>query len=121
VKLRANEVGNNLKALRLGIEGSLKRLRTTYVDVYYLHYWDLHTSVEEIMDGLHVLVQQGLVLYLVHIYNYLIYVTPSTDFGLIIGCFRRTRMVGRQSECLRSRQLQDAFCHLPGPLFRHAA
>lgn len=121
MKLRANYVGNNLKALRLGIQGSLKRLRTTYIDVFYLHYWDLHTSVEEIMDGLHILVQQGLVLYLVRICNCLIHITPSADFHLTIGCFRRTRVVRCQSECLRPCELQDAFCHLPRPLFRYAA
>lgn len=60
-----NYVGNNLKNLKLSIEASLKKLRTSYVDILYLHYWDLHTSVEEIMDGLHNLVVAGKVLYLV--------------------------------------------------------
>ncbi|KAF8904747.1 aryl-alcohol dehydrogenase [Gymnopilus junonius] len=60
----ANYVGNNLKALRLAVDISLKRLRTNYIDVFYVHYWDFHTSVEEIMDGLHNLIQQGTVLYL---------------------------------------------------------
>ena len=60
-----NYVGNNLKNLKLSIEASLKKLRTTYVDVLYLHYWDLHTSIEEIMDGLHNLIVAGKVLYLV--------------------------------------------------------
>jgi aryl-alcohol dehydrogenase-like predicted oxidoreductase len=58
-------MGNNAKAMKLGIEDSLRRLRTTYVDIFYVHYWDLHTSVEEIMDGLHHLVAAGKVLYLV--------------------------------------------------------
>jgi aryl-alcohol dehydrogenase-like predicted oxidoreductase len=51
----------------LGNQGSLKRLQTTYTDFYYRHYWDLHTSVEEIIDGLHILVQQNLIFYLVRI------------------------------------------------------
>ncbi|KAI0088545.1 aryl-alcohol dehydrogenase [Irpex rosettiformis] len=59
-----NFLGNNLKNMRLSLESSLKNLQTDYVDVFYLHYWDLHTSVEEVMDGLHQLVLSGKVLYL---------------------------------------------------------
>ncbi|CCL98633.1 uncharacterized protein FIBRA_00635 [Fibroporia radiculosa] len=64
LKQKVNYVGNNLKSLRLSVESSLKRLRTDYIDVLYLHYWDLHTTVEEFMDGLHNLVTEGKVLYL---------------------------------------------------------
>lgn len=67
-----NYVGNNLKSLRLSVESSLKRLRTDYIDVLYLHYWDLHTTVEEFMDGLHNLVTEGKVLYLVRPSPYLL-------------------------------------------------
>ena len=51
--------------MRLSLEICLKRLKTTYLDIFYVHYWDYHTSAEEIMDGLHALVERGLVLYLV--------------------------------------------------------
>ncbi|KAJ7904805.1 aryl-alcohol dehydrogenase [Mycena leptocephala] len=64
IKQKNLYMGNNAKAMKLGIEDSLRRLRTTYVDIFYVHYWDLHTSVEEIMDGLHHLVAAGKVLYL---------------------------------------------------------
>ncbi|KAK7036210.1 aryl-alcohol dehydrogenase [Favolaschia claudopus] len=57
-------LGNNVKSMKLSLEASLKKLRTAYVDILYVHIWDLHTSVEEIMDGLHVLVMSGKVLYL---------------------------------------------------------
>ncbi|KAJ6550675.1 aryl-alcohol dehydrogenase [Mycena vulgaris] len=57
-------MGNNAKSLKLSVEESLRRLRTTYIDILYVHYWDLHTSVEEIMDSLHNLVVMGKVLYL---------------------------------------------------------
>jgi aryl-alcohol dehydrogenase-like predicted oxidoreductase len=33
-------------------------------DVYYVRYWDFTTSIKEIMDALHILVEQGKVLYL---------------------------------------------------------
>ncbi|KAI3608400.1 putative aryl-alcohol dehydrogenase [Moniliophthora roreri] len=42
----------------------LKKLRTTYIDLFYVHWWDWDTTIEEVMDGLHNLVVQGKVLYL---------------------------------------------------------
>ncbi|KAI9440916.1 NADP-dependent oxidoreductase domain-containing protein [Lactarius indigo] len=59
-----NYSGNNTKSLHVSVEASLKKLRTTYIDLLYLHWWDYSTSVEEVMNSLHVLVQQGKVLYL---------------------------------------------------------
>lgn len=64
---RAAYTGNSAKCLRNTIESSLKSLRTSYIDILYIHWWDWDTSVEEIMDSLHALVQRGLVLYLVRI------------------------------------------------------
>ncbi|KAJ2933311.1 hypothetical protein H1R20_g3786, partial [Candolleomyces eurysporus] len=61
---RAAHAGNSAKALRNSINSSLKNLRTDYIDIYYLHYWDWDTSVEEIMDSLHNYVVQGKILYL---------------------------------------------------------
>ena len=60
-----NYSGNNTKSLFLSVEASLKKLRTTYIDILYVHWWDYTTSVEEIVNSLHILVQQGKVLYLV--------------------------------------------------------
>ena len=47
------------------LEGSLKKLRTPYVDILYVHFWDYTSSIEEVMNGLHTLVALGKVLYLV--------------------------------------------------------
>ena len=58
-------LGNNMKSLHLSVEASLKKLRTDYIDILYVHWWDYETSVEEVMNGLHHLVAQGKVLYLV--------------------------------------------------------
>ncbi|KAJ7926984.1 NADP-dependent oxidoreductase domain-containing protein [Mycena leptocephala] len=61
-------LGNNAKSTRLSVEASLKKLKTTYINIFYVHFWDLHTSVEEMMDSLHILhilVLSGQVLYLV--------------------------------------------------------
>lgn len=59
-----NYAGNHKKALRLSVDASLKKLRTSYIDILYLHWWDHTTSIEEVMDSLHILVEQGKVLYL---------------------------------------------------------
>ncbi|KAJ7124518.1 Aldo/keto reductase [Mycena epipterygia] len=64
IKRRVTYVGNNLKSMHLSVEASLKKLRTTYIDILYLHWWDWETGVEEVMNGLHNLVVQGKVLYL---------------------------------------------------------
>ncbi|KAF5389591.1 hypothetical protein D9757_004187 [Collybiopsis confluens] len=61
---KANYAGNNLKSLHVSVEASLKKLRTSYIDLLYVHWWDYNTSVKEVMDGLHALVMQGKVLYL---------------------------------------------------------
>ena len=57
-------VGNNLKSMHNSVTDSLRKLRTDYIDIFYVHWWDYTTSVEEVMDGLHTLVLQGKVLYL---------------------------------------------------------
>lgn len=48
----------------MSVEASLKKLQTDYIDILYLHWWDWTTSIKEIMDALHILVEQGKVLYL---------------------------------------------------------
>jgi aryl-alcohol dehydrogenase-like predicted oxidoreductase len=60
-----NYAGNHAKSLHISVEASLKKLRTSYIDILYVHWWDWTTSVEEIMNALHNLVVQGKVLYLV--------------------------------------------------------
>ena len=65
IKTKVNYTGNNVKSMHMSVEASLKKLRTTYIDILYMHWWDWDTSVEEVMNGLHNLVQQGKVLYLV--------------------------------------------------------
>ncbi|EAU83400.2 arylalcohol dehydrogenase [Coprinopsis cinerea okayama7 len=61
---RAAYTGNSAKSLRNAVEASLKNLRTSYIDILYVHWWDWETSVEEVMDALHNYVQRGVVLYL---------------------------------------------------------
>ncbi|KAJ7588230.1 NADP-dependent oxidoreductase domain-containing protein [Mycena floridula] len=56
--------GNNMKSMHMSVNASLKKLRTSYIDILYMHWYDHTSSVEEIMNGLHTLVTQGKVLYL---------------------------------------------------------
>ncbi|KAF9548186.1 Aldo/keto reductase, partial [Agrocybe pediades] len=57
-------MGNSTKSLHISLEASLKKLRTTYIDLFYVHMWDFDTSIEEVMRALHNVVAQGKVLYL---------------------------------------------------------
>lgn len=56
-------VGSSRKHLIGSVEASLKRLRTDYLDIYYLHRPDPSVSAEEIMETLDILVRQGKILY----------------------------------------------------------
>ncbi|KAL4935436.1 hypothetical protein BDV06DRAFT_234317 [Aspergillus oleicola] len=59
-----NSCGNHKRSLTMSLRDSLNKFQTDWVDVLYVHWWEYTTSIEEVMDSLHVLVQQGKVLYL---------------------------------------------------------
>ncbi len=59
-----NAGGNHRKNMVQAVETSLKRLRTDYIDLYYLHMWEGRTPLEEVMRALDDLVRSGKVLYL---------------------------------------------------------
>ena len=50
--------------MKVSVEQSLKKLKTSYIDILYLHWWEYTTSCEEVMQGLNDLVRSGKVLYL---------------------------------------------------------
>ncbi|KAL9061344.1 MAG: hypothetical protein Q9162_000218 [Coniocarpon cinnabarinum] len=56
--------GNSAKSLRTSVNDSLKKLKTDYIDLLYMHWFDTTTSVEEVMQSLNRLVNDGKVLYL---------------------------------------------------------
>ncbi|MEV5830064.1 aldo/keto reductase [Spirillospora sp. NPDC052242] len=58
-----NGGGNHRKNLVLSLERSLRRLRTDYVDLLWVHVWDRRTPIEETMRALDDVVRSGKVLY----------------------------------------------------------
>src|SRR5437764_5215413 len=58
-----NAAGNNRKNMVQACEASLKRLRTDYIDLYWLHVWDGLTPVEEVMRAFDDLVRAGKIQY----------------------------------------------------------
>ena len=55
----ANSRGNSRKHLLSALEGSLRRLGTDYVDVFWLHLWDGVTSPRDVMYSLNLMVTSG--------------------------------------------------------------
>ena len=54
-----NAGGNGRKNIYRALEGSLRRLQTDYIDLYWLHAWDTVTPVEEVVSTLNDLVRTG--------------------------------------------------------------
>lgn len=54
-----NSGGNGRKNIYRALDGSLRRLNTDYVDLYWLHAWDTVTPVEEVVNTLTDLVRAG--------------------------------------------------------------
>jgi len=58
-----NASGNSRKNMMDSLHASLKRLRTDYIDLYWVHVRDFMTPIEEVMRALDDLVSQGKILY----------------------------------------------------------
>jgi aryl-alcohol dehydrogenase-like predicted oxidoreductase len=58
-----NAGGNGRKNIYRALEGSLRRLQTDYIDLYWLHAWDTITPVEEVISTLNDLVRAGKIRY----------------------------------------------------------
>ena len=59
-----NGGGSSRKSIVSACENSLRRLQTDYIDLYWLHNWDVHTPIDETMAALDDLVRSGKVRYL---------------------------------------------------------
>lgn len=59
-----NAGGASRKNILASCDESLRRLRTDYIDLYWMHFWDLHTPIDETMRALDDLVRAGKVRYI---------------------------------------------------------
>jgi aryl-alcohol dehydrogenase-like predicted oxidoreductase len=59
-----NGGGAGRKSVIEACEQSLRRLKTDYIDLYWMHCWDVHTPIDETMRALDDLVRAGKVRYL---------------------------------------------------------
>jgi aryl-alcohol dehydrogenase-like predicted oxidoreductase len=59
-----NQGGSHRKNMMSSVAGSLKRLRSDYIDLLWVHAWDFLTPAEEVLRGLDDLVRSGKVLYI---------------------------------------------------------
>ena len=59
-----NAGGNHRRSMITAVEDSLKRLKTDYIDLYWLHTWDYRNSIEEVLRALDDLVRQGKILHI---------------------------------------------------------
>jgi aryl-alcohol dehydrogenase-like predicted oxidoreductase len=55
--------GNGSKHIHSALAGSLKRLRTDYIDLYWVHVWDSVTPAEELLETMTSLVRAGKIRY----------------------------------------------------------
>jgi aryl-alcohol dehydrogenase-like predicted oxidoreductase len=58
-----NASGNSRKNMMRSVEASLKRLKTDFIDLLYLHIWDDITPIDEVLRGMDDLIKQGKVNY----------------------------------------------------------
>lgn len=59
-----NDRGLSKKHILQSIDGSLRRLKMDYVDLYQIHRWDYETPIEETMEALDQVVRSGKALYI---------------------------------------------------------
>ncbi|MEO7133888.1 MAG: aldo/keto reductase [Vicinamibacterales bacterium] len=59
-----NGGGAGRKTIIESCEQSLRRLKTDYIDLYWMHFWDPHTPIDETMRALDDLVRAGKVRYI---------------------------------------------------------
>ncbi len=59
-----NNMGSSRHHLMLQIEGSLKRLKTDYIDIYHMHGFDALTPFEETLSTLDQAIRQGKIRYI---------------------------------------------------------
>jgi aryl-alcohol dehydrogenase-like predicted oxidoreductase len=60
---KINDQGSSRRHIRLALHDSLRRLKTDYLDIYFLHGYDVNTPLSETLSAMDELVRQGKILY----------------------------------------------------------
>lgn len=58
-----NSGGSGRKSIMSACEQSLRRLRTDHIDLYWAHFWDAHTPIDEMLEAIAALERAGKVRY----------------------------------------------------------
>jgi aryl-alcohol dehydrogenase-like predicted oxidoreductase len=58
-----NDIGNSRRHVIAACEGSLRRLKTDYIDLYYIHRWDAETPIDETLSAFDDLRRAGKIRY----------------------------------------------------------
>ncbi|MGH9875383.1 MAG: aldo/keto reductase [Pyrinomonadaceae bacterium] len=99
-----NNVGLSRQHIFAGVEHSLRRLQTDYIDLYQVHGWDILTPIEETLGALDDLVRQGKVRYIGcsnwsarHLMKAL-YLSSARDWAGFVSLQAYYSLVGRDLE-----------------------
>ncbi|MCL5730981.1 MAG: aldo/keto reductase [Candidatus Thermoplasmatota archaeon] len=58
-----NDVGLTKSHMYISARKSIERMKCGWIDLYQFHGWDSHVPIEETMDGMEHLIEEGLVIY----------------------------------------------------------
>lgn len=102
-----NRSGATRANILRGVESSLTRLQTDYIDLYQLHGWDSNTPLEETLRAMDDLVRQGKVRY-IGLSNYLAW-QAATALGLQERMGLEKFVTAQMYYSLVGRGLEDEF------------
>ncbi len=99
-----NQKGLSRKHIMEGIDASLRRLKTDYIDLYVIHRFDPLTPIEETVEALHDVVKAGKALYLggssMHAYQFakMLYTADQLGFTRFVSMQNHYNLIYREEE-----------------------
>ncbi|KAL2817080.1 NADP-dependent oxidoreductase domain-containing protein [Aspergillus cavernicola] len=106
-KLQSNYGRNSAKSMHVSLDLSLRKLRTSYIDLSYLHWWDYSVSIPELMHSLNNLVVTGKVIYLGFSVYHGLWNTSIRDFEREVLPICRDENMGNNPRCKGQPPLDD--------------